>query len=237
MACPAYPSVAAATVTVVDSVTVRYTCISGYSLQGEATVTCTGGAWSTTLPQCLIVYENHDVQNVINVYETIEPSEIPQWLLYIMAGSAGLAGLSFLVGLLLCCLHLLGCYSGPVVGFGGNHVYPKKQCCNCAYCCCCCCRCCKKCCTGPDDDDDEEDDEEQIGLPMLNKKNLPVKPNEEDKPEAEGGNEDAPAGGAKGGAKGRKKGKPKADEDDGPQVDRKNAFPASPGNKQKGAEM
>ncbi|OWF55852.1 uncharacterized protein LOC110454236 [Mizuhopecten yessoensis] len=233
MACPAYPSVAAATATLVNSTTVKYACISGYSMQGDTAVHCTGGVWQSTLPQCLIVYENHEVSNTINVYETIEPSEIPQWLLYIMAGSAGMAGLSFLVGLLLCCLHLLGCYSGPIVGFGGNHVYPKKQCCNCAYCCCCCCRCCKKCCTGPDDDDDEEDDEEQIGLPMLEKKDLPTK-GEKDPNDQPPEDENTVNDGAKGGAKGRSKGRAKAGADDGPVVDKKNSFP--PGNN-KNADM
>lgn len=218
MACPAYPTVAAATVSWSNTTAVRYACVTGYSMQGEDLVSCTAGVWSSTLPQCAIVYENHEVTNLVKVYEYVTASEIPTWMIYLMAGSAGMAGLTFVVGLLLCCIHLLGCYSGPVVGFGGNHVYPKKQCCDCAYCCCCCCRCCKKCCTGPDDDDDDEDDEEQIGLPMLEKPPDPPESEDEDGDSKEG---------------------PKVDENDTAPVpieEKKSKVPSRPGNKKKAAE-
>ncbi|XP_021375335.1 uncharacterized protein LOC110464443 [Mizuhopecten yessoensis] len=79
-------------------------------------------------------------------------------------GCLGVGGLTAIVGTLMCCLHMLGCYSGPMLSVGARHVYPKSHLCTCQDYCCCCCRCCKfckMCCVGDEGDEDEEADDEQ----------------------------------------------------------------------------
>lgn len=71
MSCTPYPSVAAATSTLFNSTTLRFYCISGYSLNGDDNnAYCTGGVWGT-LPECIITYENQEANNVISVYDDI----------------------------------------------------------------------------------------------------------------------------------------------------------------------
>jgi len=68
MACTAPPSVAAASVTH-NTTYATYTCSSGYSMQGNSEVACNAGTWES-VPQCILLYQNPDVDNYVSVNGT-----------------------------------------------------------------------------------------------------------------------------------------------------------------------
>ncbi|XP_060071262.1 uncharacterized protein LOC132551171 [Ylistrum balloti] len=107
-------------------------------------------------------------------------------------GCLGFAALSAIVTMLLCCLHMIGCYSGPVMSFGARHVYPKGPLCTCRDYCCCCCRCCKfckMCCVG-DEGDGEENIDEETKLSMIKNEDDNQYPEKSPEVQKEGNNVD-----------------------------------------------
>ncbi|XP_069126772.1 location of vulva defective 1-like [Argopecten irradians] len=161
------PSLASGGGKFINSTTFRYWCFQAYSLQGFNYIYCINNKWVGPMPQCVPTYANPNVDTIIKVNREISQAEpLPDWFLLAMLGFFGVVALSCLIAMLMCCLHLIGCYSGPVFSFGARHVYPRGPLCKCQDYCCCCCRCCKfckMCCVG-DEGDEDEDEEQKIAM-------------------------------------------------------------------------
>ncbi|XP_021359871.1 uncharacterized protein LOC110454594 isoform X2 [Mizuhopecten yessoensis] len=129
MACGAPPSVAAATVAYNDTVA-TFTCISGYSLAGSNQIVCSGSTWTGNSPTCTYLTQADDIDTNVNVYN----SDMPDWLLGVLAALGCAVALLILTCIVCCCMYMCGCVSGPL-GSGANAVHPLNT--RGSPCCCC----------------------------------------------------------------------------------------------------
>ncbi|XP_033745889.1 uncharacterized protein LOC117331327 isoform X2 [Pecten maximus] len=129
MACGVPASVAAATVAYNDTIA-TYTCISGYSMSGGNQIVCSGTTWTGTAPTCTYLQQADDIDTNVNVYS----SDMPDWLLGVLAAVACVAALLILTCIICCCMYMCGCVSGPL-GSGANAVHPMHA--HESSCCCC----------------------------------------------------------------------------------------------------
>ncbi|XP_033757807.1 lysine-specific demethylase phf2-like [Pecten maximus] len=132
MSCPDPPSVANGYISSQSASSVTYACNDEFGLSGYDTVLCSAGAWGT-LPYCYTQWNRNNNNYIKTATLSSIPEnlseEIPDYIVYVVAGSVGAFVLALLAGLLLCWLHQIGCYDGPAVGFGGSYIYTDRRCC------------------------------------------------------------------------------------------------------------
>ncbi|XP_060075652.1 uncharacterized protein LOC132555312 [Ylistrum balloti] len=127
MSCGVPDNVAAATV-VYNTTVATYTCISGYSMTGSNQIYCSGSTWTGTAPTCTFIQQADDIDTNVNVYD----SDMPDWLLGVLAALACVFALLLLTCIICCCMYMCGCVTGPL---GSSAVHPLHS--NRSTCCCC----------------------------------------------------------------------------------------------------